>query len=216
MNWNHNYSFLGYSIHLTRIYLTFFLFFSISVARSKKEYLFSLPFTGNIWIIYIKITRSRWEKLLKVNHRGTGKGKFWKIWSPRNRVSSKSSIFPPLIRFRSLKTSPRRGSIVQGRTGTRSDGSTTEFAFAQFARFRSSFRASPADRSETPFYRGISWLSKVSGGVIFRVIARNRGRIRKLGKSFGKRDGGHFARVCFVKLVQFSSSSVNFSIKLFW
>lgn len=62
----------------TRIHLTPFSFSS----RFQDRYLLHLPFTGNIRIIYIEITRSRWEKLLKVNcgrrerERGGKFGKF--------------------------------------------------------------------------------------------------------------------------------------------
>lgn len=103
----------------------FLLFFSIS------RYLLHLLFTGNIRIIYIEITRSRWEKLLKVN---CGRREREEE-SLENLISLESRLFqvfhhsPPLIRFRSFKTSPQeRKHCTEGHTGTRSDGSTTDGA----------------------------------------------------------------------------------------
>lgn len=113
----------------TRIHLTPFSFSS----RFQDRYLLHLPFTGNIRIIYIEITRSRWEKLLKVNCGRRERER--EEESLKNLISLESRLFqvfhhsPPLIRFRSFKTSPQeRKHCTEGHTGTRSDGSTTDGA----------------------------------------------------------------------------------------
>lgn len=104
----------------------FLLFFSIS------RYLLHLLFTGNIRIIYIKITRSRWEKLLKVNcgrrerERGGKFGKFDLLGIaslPSLPSLSTANSFPLVQNF-----SAERKHCTEGHTGTRSDGSTTDGA----------------------------------------------------------------------------------------
>lgn len=139
----------------TRIHLTPFFFSS----PFQDRYLLHLSFTGNIRIIYIEITRSRWEKLLKVNcgrrerERGGKFGKFDLLGIaslPSLPSLSTANSFPLVQNFsageEALYRGTHRNSIGRIHNGRSS-------AFAQFARFRSSFRA---DRSETPFYRGIS------------------------------------------------------------
>lgn len=112
----------------TRIHLTPFSFSS----RFQDRYLLHLPFTGNIRIIYIEITRSRWEKLLKVNcgrrerERGGKFGKFDLLGIaslPSLPSLSTANSFPLVQNF-----SAERKHCTEGHTGTRSDGSTTDGA----------------------------------------------------------------------------------------
>lgn len=112
-----------------------------------------------------------------------------------------SSVFPPLIRFRSAsKLLREEEALYQGHRNSigRIHNGVGLCAVRplplEFPRESCGDSFLPRDFLPLQSFRG----------VIFRLIARNRGGIRKLGKSFGKRDGGHFARA-FVLL-----SSYNF------
>lgn len=172
----------------------FLLFFSIS------RYLLHLLFTGNIRIIYIEITRSRWEKLLKVN---CGRREREEE-SLENLISLESRLFqvfhhsPPLIRFRSFKTSPRRGSIVQRDTQEldRTDPQRTELSLRAVRPLPLEFPRGPLGDPFLP--RDFLALESFGGRYISRNCKKQRGNKEARGKSFGKRDGGgHFARLLF-------------------
>lgn len=182
----------------TRIHLTPFFFSS----RFQDRYLLHLPFTGNIRIIYIEITRSRWEKLLKVNCGRRERER--EEESLKNLISLESRLFqvfhhsPPLIRFRSFKTSPRRGSIVQRDTQEldRTDPQRTELSLRAVRPLPLEFPRGPLGDPFLP--RDFLALESFGGRYISRNCKKQRGNKEARGKSFGKRDGGgHFARLLF-------------------
>ena len=175
---------------------TFLLFFSISrsiftsspIYREHPDNLYwnnTIP-VGEIIKSQLRKEREREEESLE------------------NLISLESRFFqvfhhsPPLIRFRSFKTSPRRGSIVQRDTQEldRTDPQRTELSLRAVRPLPLEFPRGPLGDPFLP--RDFLALESFGGRYISRNCKKQRGNKEARGKSFGKRDGGgHFARLLF-------------------